>query len=407
MNDRASIRIIDVDGDKNYSLDSLAESMGVSKLVIGTAEDAHIRVENSKVSAHHGYFFKQNGMWAYQDTDSRTGSSVKGSRITSTWLANGMQLILDSRRNLDSLIIDVKVEILSGRNLLPGETPPEGWGNPAPSGPTYGGAFSGAYNGSANDAYYNPTGGAAGAASPGFGFAGADRYGSANEKKFADSLNIFGLLAGILWGILAVVNIIAAFKTFNNMEGVTAYLSGFYTLLLWVIVLGVVGSAVGDGMLSVGLFTYNKDIMTKGAIVMAAGNVAMVLALMIMLTEMLGGAFVYIFSNFEILLMIIAIILMPAAMVSQAKNFKSNNDYSKIYHRYYRPIIYYGLAFVMVIIATLSLSNRFGMNINFLEMMPSSNVWVTIASVGAIVLSAIYLHVDEEPGLAARFATKK
>lgn len=422
MDDRATITIIDVDGDKRVSLDSLASSLRLNRLIIGTAEDAHIKVENPRVSPHHGYFYMQDGKWAYQDTNSTACSSTNGERISSSWLANGMMLVLDSEKNADSLVINVKVEITSGRDLLPGETPPDGWVEPSKAKTTFGGAFSSVYNGSGSagmgmvnnqtassaDSYYtqNPSyGGASGGAGPRLGFVGSDRYENRAEPKFADSLNIFGMLSGILWGILGIVNGISVFRLFNRMDMFPSYISGFYKFLLWMVVLGVVATAVGSIMMAAGLFTYNKDIMSKGALVVAGGNTAIVVAILILLTESIGGAFIYIFSNFEIILMIIAIILLPISMFSQAKNFKENSESSKINSRWYRPILYYGIAILLVIIATLSLSNKFGVDISIFDLNPSNSNWlISVAWIAAVVLSGIYLHVDENPALATRFS---
>ena len=388
MDDRATIKVVDVSGYKVYSLDNLAQNAGTSMLTIGSAFDDHIQVENTKVSPHHGCFYKQNGMWAYKDTNSTAGSSIKGTRIESTWLANGMRLVLDSRLNLDSLVIDVTVEPLSGRGLLPGEVPPEGWtGEPSPD-PIYSNAGGGAFGGSTGSAYER-----------------GDRYGR-SEPKFASSLNLFGLFAGILWAIIGVINGISGIKSFTEMSDYSSYLTGFYSLLMWVIILGVIASAAGCIVLSVGLFTYRKDVMSKGSIVMAAGYGSIVIALLIMLTEAIGASFIFIFSSFEMILFIISFILMPLSLVAQAKNFISNENLSKIYNRYYRPIVYYGVAILLVIIATVSINSKYGGGMSvtdMLRMMPSSNIWISLAWIGAIVLSGVYLHLDENPALAANY----
>ncbi|MBO5608901.1 MAG: FHA domain-containing protein [Eubacterium sp.] len=381
MDDRATIKVVDVSGDKFFSLDDIAASVGTNNIIIGTGADAHIRVENTKVSEQHGCFYKHNGMWAYRDMGSNAGSSVKGARIESTWLANGMRLVLDSRLNLDSLVIDVTIQINTGRQLLPGETPPEGY-----------------------MAAYDPSpafGGASGGAGPRMGF-GGDRYGN-RAPQFAGTLNLFGLFAGILWGILAVLNLVSLIKSYNSISPTMQYIGGFYTLLFWIMILGLLGTAAGCGILAFGLFTYNKDVMSKGALVLAAGYTAVVVAVLILLTELTGGLFAFIFANVEIIMMIIAIILMPVSLFSQSNNFRDHRDLSKIGSRFYRPVLFYGISLLLVIIAALSASNKYGVSIGISDLMPSSGVWVTIAWVGAVALSGVYIHIDEDPQLAARF----
>ena len=167
--------------------------------------------------------------------------------------------------------------------------------------------------------------------------------------------------------------------------------------------LGLLGTAAGCGILAAGLFMYNKDIMSKGALVLAAGYTAVVVAVLILLTELTGGLFAFIFANVEIIMMIIAIILMPVSLFSQSNNFRDHRDLSKIGSRFYRPVLIYGIALLLIIIAALSASNKYGVSIGISDLMPSSGVWVTIAWVGAVALSGVYIHIDEDPQLAARF----
>ena len=381
MDDRATIKVVDVSGDKFFSLDDIAASVGTNNIIIGTGADAHIRVENTKVSEQHGCFYKHNGMWAYRDMGSNAGSSVKGARIESTWLANGMRLVLDSRLNLDSLVIDVTIQINTGRQLLPGETPPEGYMTAYDPSPAFGGA--------------------SGGAGPRMGF-GGDRYGN-RAPQFAGSLNLFGLFAGILWGILGIINLISLFKLFDQTGGYLSIISGFYALLYWLIVLGIAGSAVGSILLAIGLFKYDKLFMYRGAFVISTGNIAIVVAFLILLTESVGDAFAFIFTNIEVVLIIIALILMPVSLVSQTRNFREHKDFSKINSGYYVPILIYGIAFLLLVIAILSFKNKYGLEINLFEIIPSNNIWVTIAWVGAVALSGVYIHIDEDPQIAARF----
>ena len=394
MDDRAVIKIRDINGERKFSLDALMEGTRSEVLIIGTADDCNIKVENPKVSPHHGCFFKQDKMWAYQDMESEAGSSVQGEKIHSTWLGNGMKLILDSKQYPDSTIIEVSVVVNSDRQLLPGEIPMN------KSAGAYGYAFP------RNEASFNNTG-AFGGAGPnkGYGSGGStNRFGESTEPKFGTSLNVFGLLAGILWAVLGVISVITMFKTLGELSESAKLIGGFYGFLIWCMVIGLVAETVGTIMLSVGLFSYNKGVMSKGSSVQAIGLVGMMIAFALFLLLLAGDAMAYIFNSFEAVLMVISYIFIPMSLVSQAHNFKANDNYSKIYNRYYRPIIYYGIATVLTIIAVVSISGRFGIGLNYFQLMPSSSIWQTLIWIGAVVMSGIYLHVDETPQLAARFS---
>ena len=387
MDDRAIIKIRDINGDKKFSLDALRDGLGLEVLVIGTADDCQIKVENPKVSEHHGCFFKQDHMWAYQDMDSEAGSSVDGEKIHSTWLSNGMRLILDSKQFPDSTIIEVEMEISSGRQLLPGEIPLNNG-----SAGMYGYAVGG-------------TGGAGGGAGPNMGYGNGGSYsgsGDTYEQRFMNRQNTFGILAGICWGIVGLIGIIYFFIDFGSLTQ-AATISGGYGLLIWVLILAQICMLVGMVMLSVGLLSYNKELMSRGSTILAIGSVTTMVTFFLLLIIVLGGAIGYLFSSFESVALIISFILSPMTLVAQSKNFRLNNEGTKIYSRFYRPIIYYGITILLLIITMVSVGGRLGIGGSYI-FSSLNNKWQSLVMILGVVFSGIFLHVDENPNNTSTYS---
>ncbi|MBO5608900.1 MAG: FHA domain-containing protein [Eubacterium sp.] len=382
MYDKAVIKIRDINGERKFSLDAMMSGLGLEVLVIGTADDCQIKVENPKVSAHHGCFFKQDNMWAYQDMDSETGSSVQGEKLHSIWLANGMKLVLDSKQFPDSTIIEITIDSSERGQMIPGEIPIKG--------------AAGAYG-------YPRDEGASGGANRGYGFGGGSNtgYGESSELRFATRLNIFGLIAGILWAILGLISIISYFKEFGDATKIASH-SGGYGFFLWIILIGEFVLIVGIIMLAVGLFMYNKDTMQRGSLLMAICSITNISVTFLLIFIIAGSYIGMIFSSFESVLLLAAAVLGPMSMASQAKNFRMNNENSKIYNRFFRPYIYYGLVLLFVLITLKSAAGRLGIG-GSVGLSSLSNFWMILVQIGAIVMSGIYLHVDENPHLAARF----
>ena len=95
--------------------------------------------------------------------------------------------------------------------------------------------------------------------------------------------------------------------------------------------MGIAGSAVGSILLAIGLFKYDKLFMYRGAFVISTGNIAIVVAFLILLTESVGDAFAFIFTNIEVVLIIIALILMFAGAIGSGAVPK---EYFGIFERF-------------------------------------------------------------------------
>ena len=403
MDDKARIKVRDIDGDRTYSLDAVMMGVHSEVVVIGTAKDAHIRVSNPKVSGYHGCFFKQNGMWAYQDMESNAGSSVDGEKILSTWLENGMRIVLDSKQYSDSTVIEVETEINRWNGLRPGEIPntggTKGYSSFGPSVNQPKNIFNGG-TGFSGSGFSGSGFGGSGYGSSGFGGSGYGGSGDSSEPRFASSNNIFGIIAGILWLIEGAFVIYSFITAIGELVETAKIVGGGYGFLIWVGILGLVAQIVGLIMLGVGLLTYNKDNSSRGATVLAISLITVLASVQLMIMISAGRLFSLLFSNFYAFMVYVEYALIIMSLISQRLNFRDNSYSSKIYNRAYRPAIYCGVAvFISKVIISSSGSIDGSVSIVSFDHLLSMLIWLA-----AYIMAGIFIHIDENPELASRYA---
>ncbi|SEF58247.1 FHA domain-containing protein [Eubacterium ruminantium] len=126
MGQNAILTVQDGQRAGSFDLDKFNKNI----ITIGRSRDCDIQVENIKVSGHHGQFYKQNGIWFYQDTNSTNGTIVNGNRIQQVSLNQGDVMIFDTVPGADSLRIDVSLMMTANQPYMGGvETvPPSGPG---------------------------------------------------------------------------------------------------------------------------------------------------------------------------------------------------------------------------------------------------------------------------------------
>ena len=78
-------------------------------VTIGRSKNNDIVVNNLKVSHQHGKFFRQGGIWFYQDLNSTNGTIVNGKKISSVSLNMNDVMVFDTVPGNDSLKIDVRL----------------------------------------------------------------------------------------------------------------------------------------------------------------------------------------------------------------------------------------------------------------------------------------------------------
>lgn len=105
MGQNAILYITDGADTKKVDLDGFKKEF----ITIGRSGGNDIMVNNPKVSSQHGKFFKQNGVWCYQDLNSTNGTIVNGKRISSVNLNKNDLMIFDTSPKENSLRIQVKL----------------------------------------------------------------------------------------------------------------------------------------------------------------------------------------------------------------------------------------------------------------------------------------------------------
>ena len=83
------------------------ERFGKDTVIMGRNSDSDIVIPDPGVSEHHGCFYRQNGVWYYQDMNSTNGTSVNGQAINYVQLQNGLRLVLDRNGRMQAPVIDV------------------------------------------------------------------------------------------------------------------------------------------------------------------------------------------------------------------------------------------------------------------------------------------------------------
>ena len=142
----------------------------------------------------------------------------------------------------------------------------------------------------------------------------------------------------------------------------------------------------------------------------AAGYTGTIIAYMLILMIGLGSLFWELFGNMYWLLAIVEIALNLASLISLAMLFKDSANMDKVGTRWYRPIIYFALSWVLVLIIVGLESGdynaTYGASLSLTDSLPMDSIWMNIAWLAAIVLSCIYIHVDETPQLAQKYEVR-
>ena len=437
----------------SYTLEDYL-SEGKNTVTIGRSADCDIMIRNARVADTHATFSLEDGNWIYRDTGSGVGSSMNGAKIEWVKVFNGSTIALAAFPDPDTLCIDITVKT-DGIPVVPGQPKVSGLqGGAMPGGYTNGsgagamqyggqpgaaqaGAYNqgaaGAFNGAAGAAYngrpvgpgvagaaYNGRPGAAGAAyngrlvGPGGAAFNGGQGGPGNPSNRIESsltgLNAFGFGAAAVWSIIAVVFLVNFFKTISAFGGANIFRDfsiGLITVALFIMYLMTAGGMV---LFPISLFSYRKRNIYLGIQMIAGGFTGIVISYYLILMIGLGSLFSYLLQDSYFLLMTMVLILNLASLISLAGLFKKNTNMEKVNSNWYRPIILFALSWVMVFIiiakASNELSGVYGSGFSLTDSLPMSNIWMDIAWFAAIILSCVYIHVDENPVLAQKYEVK-
>ena len=412
----------------SYTLEDYL-SEGKNTVTIGRSADCDIMIRNARVADTHATFSLEDGNWIYRDTGSGVGSSMNGAKIEWVKVFNGSTIALAAFPDPDTLCIDITVKT-DGIPVVPGQPKVSGLqGGAMPGGYTngsgagamqYGGqpgaAQAGAYNQGAAGAFN----GAAGAAyngrpvGPGGAAFNGGQGGPGNPSNRIESsltgLNAFGFGAAAVWSIIAVVFLVNFFKTISAFGGANIFRDfsiGLITVALFIMYLMTAGGMV---LFPISLFSYRKRNIYLGIQMIAGGFTGIVISYYLILMIGLGSLFSYLLQDSYFLLMTMVLILNLASLISLAGLFKKNTNMEKVNSNWYRPIILFALSWVMVFIiiakASNELSGVYGSGFSLTDSLPMSNIWMDIAWFAAIILSCVYIHVDENPVLAQKYEVK-
>ena len=64
------------------------------------------------------------------------------------------------------------------------------------------------------------------------------------------------------------------------------------------------------------------------------------------------------------------------------------------------------MVFVAIGAASSEAGSLYGASLNLTDSLPMDNIWMNIAWFAAVILSCVYIHVDEYPRLAQKFEVK-
>ena len=444
----------------SYTLEDYLEE-GKSEVTVGRGMDCDIVIRNFRIAEKHGVFFLGQDGWVYRDLGSNVGSSMNGQRIKWVKVFNGSTIALEGMPTPDTLYIDITIKN-DGMPTVPGQrsvkdlndipTPMGYFGgagdaySATPAG-RYGGSLANQHGGPAMRYGDEPAGGAggfvAGAAAGGQlgrpsgngGMAGGagrfasmqngvssggyggntswnvdDRTPSNRMESSLKGLNAFGLGAAMAWSIIGVVYLINFFRTVSALDGVNIFCNFSNGIMIVAMFVMYLITVAGTVLLPIALYTYRKKSMFLGAEMIAAGFTGMIAADLLLLMITLGSLFWYLFDNIYSILMIVVIAFNLASLISLALLFKKNANMEKVGTKWYRPIIYFALSWLMVFIAIGAASSEagslYGADVNLTDSLPMDNIWMNIAWFAAIILTCIYIHVDEDPRLAQKYEVK-
>lgn len=392
----------------SYTLEDYL-SEGKNTVTIGRSADCDIMIRNARVADTHATFSLEDGNWIYRDAGSGVGSSMNGAKIEWVKVFNGSTIALAAFPDPDTLCIDITVKT-DGIPVVPGQPKVSGLqGGAMPGGYTNGsgaGAMQyGGQPGAAQAGAYNQ--GAAGAFNGGQGGPGNP---SNRIESSLTGLNAFGFGAAAVWSIIAVVFLVNFFKTISAFGGANIFRDfsiGLITVALFIMYLMTAGGMV---LFPISLFSYRKRNIYLGIQMIAGGFTGIVISYYLILMIGLGSLFSYLLQDSYFLLMTMVLILNLASLISLAGLFKKNTNMEKVNSNWYRPIILFALSWVMVFIiiakASNELSGVYGSGFSLTDSLPMSNIWMDIAWFAAIILSCVYIHVDENPVLAQKYEVK-
>lgn len=409
----------------SYTLEEYLEE-GKSEVTIGRGMDCDIVIRNMRVAEKHGVFFLGQDGWVYRDLGSDVGSSMNGQRIKYVKIFNGSTIALEGMPTPDTLYIDITIKN-DGLPTVPGmrsvndlnnSPTPMGYFGGASSGYAatpagrYGGASANQHGSGSAMNYGNDPGagnlrvGAAG----GTGWNSDERSSTGRMESSLKGLNAFGLGAAMAWSIIGVVYLINFFRTISVLDSVNIFCNFSNGIMIVAMFVMYLITVAGTVLLPIALFTYRKKSMFLGSEMVAAGFTGMIVADFLLLMITLGSLFWYLFDNLYSILMLVVIAFNLASLISLAMLFKKNANMEKVGTKWYRPIIYFALSWVMVFVAIGAASSEagslYGASLNLTDSLPMDNIWMNIAWFAAVILSCVYIHVDEDPRLAQKFEVK-
>ncbi|MCR4610080.1 MAG: FHA domain-containing protein [Eubacterium sp.] len=437
----------------SYTLEEYLEE-GKSEVTIGRGMDCDIVIRNMRVAEKHGVFFLGQDGWVYRDLGSDVGSSMNGQRIKYVKIFNGSTIALEGMPTPDTLYIDITIKndglptvpgmrsvndlnnsptpmgyfggASSGYAATPagryggasanqhGSGPAMNYGNDPGAGNLRAGAAGGQYGAPAGGAYSGGSGRftnlSNGVAPGGTGWNSDERSSTGRMESSLKGLNAFGLGAAMAWSIIGVVYLINFFRTISVLDSVNIFCNFSNGIMIVAMFVMYLITVAGTVLLPIALFTYRKKSMFLGSEMVAAGFTGMIVADFLLLMITLGSLFWYLFDNLYSILMLVVIAFNLASLISLAMLFKKNANMEKVGTKWYRPIIYFALSWVMVFVAIGAASSEagslYGASLNLTDSLPMDNIWMNIAWFAAVILSCVYIHVDEDPRLAQKFEVK-
>ena len=393
MAQRTIIIVKDDNSEKSY----LLESFNKDVIMMGKAQDCDIRVDSNKASEYHGCFYKKDNEWYYQDNNSTFGSSVNGRRITSTILNNGLKIVLDSLMNTDASVVDVMIDKGSPRNSE--------YYNQNQAGSyinNYSNGGQSGYNVENNGQLYRTD----------------QRFNTGTiymqQEYSGPSYNVWGIVAGAVWaviGIVGIVNLIRSFGILQDLEDIARASSGGGLAIILMIIC-FIAAVVGTVIITIALlWNHDKKTMSISAYLIAYGFTGIIVAIILLLAIIAEGNFGALFESSNFVMFIFAAVLEIISLILLARCFNKNNNKEKIYNSIYVPIICFAIAWILVMIMVSSngsiLSSRSNTKLTILDYLPLFSIWMSIAWTAAVVLSCVYLHVDEVPYLSERFSINR
>ena len=150
--------------------------------------------------------------------------------------------------------------------------------------------------------------------------------------------------------------------------------------------------------------------MFVSAYMIAIGYIGIVVTVILLFVIELEDQFSELFGSSVFVMCIIAAIIEIVGLITLASCFKKNHNDIKMYNGFSVPIIFFAIAWilVMIMISSSEVYSRFSRaNLTIFDYLPLINVWMSIAWTVAVIFSCIYLHIDENPYLSERFSINR